>query len=573
MATVYRIHPSIGVARVGNQEGTTEQDYFVGPESPGHHPVPPDGYKRDGKIKRQGARFRIYEYQSSATGDLRPVREINSDHANIRWTVRLANRKAAAQIFPPTTGNLRNASIVSPAERDRLLVLEQEDSIDSSDRGPRPLDDFFLDTNNTGADTHRVHLGDLLTDDKGRLIVLGGFGRSFSPTNRQLQNTFNNNEWCDDTADGIITAQITLNGATVPVADRPSARIIVGPPDYAPAIESMVSIYDLAEDIATRLPASGNPLPGPDSGTVSFAHHIFPILRRVGQMHWVTREADGAHAPGMQADFLRSDILQLLRNPDPTPTSPPFRARQRVMDRLAVPVGSTATPGSRPNMPLLASELDTGRELTLTLLQFGRMQRWAAGDFDPDNNIQLDQPARPFDDITDVAEQTHALDKAGLDSTVGGSFYPGIEASRVMREVSIWSAPFRIRDDIVAGSLTEGMAVPWQTDFLACGQTWWPANRPDRVKRRDPQNPSRFLTAAWEPLRTTATTFTKNDWTKVAFVVADGAAFVESERDETPDAFALPIVKALSPGGVKEAVRIPFNSDDFIVVDDEGNQP
>jgi len=574
MATVYRIHPSVGVARVGNQQGSSPQDFFIGPESPGHHPVPPGGYKRDGKIKRQGARFRIYEYETDpASGQLRPVREINSDHATIRWTVRLANTKAAGPRFPVVGAPVpRNENISDPAERERLLGLRKEESIESSDRGPRPLDDFFLDRNNTGTDAFRVHLGDLLTDDKGRLIVLGGYGKSFSPIGTPLDgpdsDTFNHDEWCDDTSDGIITAQITLNGAANPVADRPTARVIVGPPDYAPAIENVVSIYDIAEDIATRLPAASGPLPGPNQGTVSFARHIYPILKRVSQLHWVTTLADDAHAPGMQADYSRGDILSLLRDANTSPASPAFRARNHVLRWLRVPIGSSATPTPDSSMPKLSRENDTGRPLTLTLLQFGRMVRWASGDFDPDAGVDLNAPARPFEQITDVAEQTRALDRAGLDSTVGGSFYPGIEASRFMREESIWSAPLRVRDNVPAGALTEGMALPWQTDFLACRQTWWPANRPGSVKRRDPQNPTSFLRSAWEP-PTSTESFTRIDWTKTAFVVQDGDAFVESERDEAPIVPAPPL-ESLGPGSARPRVSPPFNREDLIVNDEGG---
>ena len=127
MATTYRIHPSVGIARVGNQEGTTEQDYFIGPESPGHHPVPAGGYKRGGKIKRQAARFRVYEYETdAASGQLKPTREITSDHATIKWTVLLANRKAAGRTFPPSTStDVRNPTVPA-AQRERLLVLQRK---------------------------------------------------------------------------------------------------------------------------------------------------------------------------------------------------------------------------------------------------------------------------------------------------------------------------------------------------------------------------------------------------------------------------------------------------------------
>src|SRR5438552_4647286 len=59
---VYRIHPGIGVSRVGNSQAA--DGYFVGPEVPDIDFVPPGGRYRDAgnNIRRQGTRFRIYEY-------------------------------------------------------------------------------------------------------------------------------------------------------------------------------------------------------------------------------------------------------------------------------------------------------------------------------------------------------------------------------------------------------------------------------------------------------------------------------------------------------------------------------
>ena len=57
-----RIHPGIGIARVGN----SPDGYFIGPEAPcdPRDVTPPlGGYKdAEGRVKRQGARFRIYAY-------------------------------------------------------------------------------------------------------------------------------------------------------------------------------------------------------------------------------------------------------------------------------------------------------------------------------------------------------------------------------------------------------------------------------------------------------------------------------------------------------------------------------
>jgi hypothetical protein len=50
------IHPAIGLARVGN----SPEEFFIGPEVPGPHPVPEGGFKDTaGRIKRQAARFRL----------------------------------------------------------------------------------------------------------------------------------------------------------------------------------------------------------------------------------------------------------------------------------------------------------------------------------------------------------------------------------------------------------------------------------------------------------------------------------------------------------------------------------
>ena len=82
------IHPAIGVARVGN----SPDEWFLGPETPGPHPVPSGGFKdAAGRIKRQVARFRLYGLD--AEGQV--VAEVTSRDAEIQWSVHLANTKAA----------------------------------------------------------------------------------------------------------------------------------------------------------------------------------------------------------------------------------------------------------------------------------------------------------------------------------------------------------------------------------------------------------------------------------------------------------------------------------------------
>src|SRR5438876_660200 len=106
---IYKIHPAIGVARVGD----SPSDFFIGPEKPGDPGVelspgaadkPITKYKSAGQIKRQGARFRVFEYdQNVATGPLTLKREITANEAEIVWSVDLVNRKAAFNRVIPVT--------------------------------------------------------------------------------------------------------------------------------------------------------------------------------------------------------------------------------------------------------------------------------------------------------------------------------------------------------------------------------------------------------------------------------------------------------------------------------------
>src|SRR6266481_1526871 len=103
MATVYKIHPAIGIARIGN----SPDEFFIGPEHLGEHPHPAGGFK-DGqcRVKRQAARFRIYAHHDDGT-----VEEITKAKAKITWTVELANKKAA---FPGrgNAGSVPDLSVV-----------------------------------------------------------------------------------------------------------------------------------------------------------------------------------------------------------------------------------------------------------------------------------------------------------------------------------------------------------------------------------------------------------------------------------------------------------------------------
>ena len=119
-----KIHPAIGIARVGG----SEEGYFIGPEVPNYDGTPPakyGGWKDDeGQILRQVARFRVYGYDGNGNvvGEVTP-----GDGVDLTWRVHVANHKAewydfdesmdipafdGSQGTPPKQSGLRNATVV-----------------------------------------------------------------------------------------------------------------------------------------------------------------------------------------------------------------------------------------------------------------------------------------------------------------------------------------------------------------------------------------------------------------------------------------------------------------------------
>src|SRR5262249_50688180 len=95
--TTYAIHPAIGVARLGSSRDPTADSWFYGPEPDG---TPPANYRdRAGDLKRQAARFRVFECRRDERNRLASALEVAPGSApiSITWTVHLANRKGVAR--------------------------------------------------------------------------------------------------------------------------------------------------------------------------------------------------------------------------------------------------------------------------------------------------------------------------------------------------------------------------------------------------------------------------------------------------------------------------------------------
>ena len=472
------IHPGVGIARVG--KSTT--DHYLAPEVPGTDADPGgSGFKdANGNTKREGARFRIYGY--AADGSV--VRELTSDEAEIVWRVHLANSKAAWYRFENALdlgafakpARLRNAD----ATDRRSLALDPGSRVLTGPHASATVDAVAFGGT-------KWHLGDLLTDDKGRLIVLGGHGASRSATGAAPTTFANNDGWIDDTSDGPVRATVTLrNGAMTRLEAKP-AMVAVSPPNFGQGLRGVVTMYDVVLDLFVRkfqwkLPEE-----------ISYWRDIYPIFERLCGLAGVNAGAFVLFGPGSPSNLLDPELQKKLM--DASGASAPLR--ERIFRWFRAP---HLTAQDKTAIPPIYGDLfgdfdrEPGADLWVTPLQYARLERWSRGDFiiDP---THMAKPPLSIDAVS-LTERPHALDRAHLENILGGPFHPGIELTWTMRLRSMWSEPFRLNvlpenveprldwgpiltpeialapnGPFVAsgpGTLTSFLGVPWQTDEASC---------------------------------------------------------------------------------------------------------
>lgn len=520
--THVRIHPGIGIARVGD----SPEEYYVGPEV--FHPkITKFGSTRDagGAIKRQAARFRIYAYDKFGN----VVSEIeHTKNSSVQWSVHLANKKAswyqfnAAMDIPATvtlTVPLRNPDVTG-SDRSSLCIDPGKTVI----MGVNMNDSSYVMTGNFNGTP--VTLGELRTDDAGRLLVLPGFGVSASPTNQPVYDplnpdSFNNaNGWYDDIADGPVYAKVTIGGVDY---DADSAWVATAPPNYAPDLVGWRTMDDLLQNVYMQ---SGM-LKVPQQ--ISFHEHVRPILQRLSELQWVNKgflAMFGANAP---MNFSDPELMKKLSYV-PMDTSvypdPYVELRRRIYlsfrpkDTLTAEVATWpwiygdayGYTNPDPSLPPAASTY-----LQLPPFYNYVLTNWVNGLFIDDFNPDYLNPDTIKD--VDLQQQPEMLDRSAMHFCLADAFHPGAELTWPMRNPSMYRAPYRIRKceegltDPVYGStlnnkevmeingplygqspgdLTRWMAVPWQGDTAFCRSgydfeydpylpTFWPARVPNQV--------------------------------------------------------------------------------------------
>ena len=360
------------------------------------------------------------------------------------------------------------------------------------------------ETDGTVLTSGDILLGECKTDEKGRLIVLGGFGNTGSVKTAELKEYDDNDYWYDDIADGYVKATVKINGVELTAAD---SWVLCTPPKYVPEMHPLITFYDTLynkHQIAGWIQEPEKPL---------FYRDIYPILKRAENVTRVHK------MPNRHRSI--PDLFDPLADQ---------ADKQQLFDKLR------KTDGSGGNMPRMFGDgygpaSAPAKRLTLTEYQLLILRKWVDGDFEVDTIANT----QPSNEITPAG-----LDQAALENCVGGAFYPGIEASWFLRDKYEFIESFRLDStQITPGDITKQMALPWQADFLACSKTpvfdgvisWWAYARPDDT----------FFEGAtqmheWTP----ASEFTKYEdmvkkWMKLGFVVEKGGKYVEVQRQILPN--------------------------------------
>ncbi len=499
------IHPSVGVGRLGN----SVQQFCLAPDTIGGLPYEADQYGNKlgpiktfkdsaSQVRRQGQVFKVYD-DSGAEITLK-----SPNIATMTWTVHIANKKAAWYQYSELEGNLlygennsyknrnvpfRNAKKIDEKERQTLII----------DPGPRTLTgarqsiDFDQASVPAGYPaqfppkevkhgTPITTLGQLNTDDDGRLVVVGAYGHAGG--NEPLTSYGGSDTWHDDIADGPVYCEITFKDGT-PKATL-QAWVVIGSPDFAPEIVNISTLSDTMFDVGVRnfnlvpeLYANGA---YQSSFIANYERDIEPIVKRFGAYQWVSNVQSMMAFTANDFDFKdnsagnqanREAYFAYFRQPDDKSNPSPDQPQQQL---FAEQTGSLF-----PMMPLNSGSNSVSNEnivkfLALNETQYFLLSQWACGKFESGSQ------GAPY--------PVSALDQASVGNCVGLPMCPGIEVTWSMQNPKVYAQPYVISDQrgiggynttgltpsrdecegggCEPGDLTKRMACPWQADFFQC---------------------------------------------------------------------------------------------------------
>lgn len=484
----YAVHPAVGVARLGN----STNDFYLEPETIGGLPIEctPEGtpvmkdgrlvYTRKfkdakGRIRRQGAQFRVFAFDSNDPSD--PGREITLDDPSvesIEWTVHLANKKGvwynnqefigcvylagdpkaeakyANYYYPPdaqdTPGgvpSLRNSDVTGTADRREQLIIDpgprtvkRPGDKKHFARDSKPPDyPFFsfppIDPENPRVPYEIDTLGEIMMAKSGRLVVLGGHGAAGGE--QPIATYTGQDTWFDDISDGPVWCRLKLKGRAEPIVM--TAWALVGSPKYAPELRNISTLDDVMFDVGVRyydlVPDLYKKGKYNADYHASYDRDIQPILERIADYIWVAnvpsmvaftsprfnpRDASPANAKN------RETFFAYFRDSSGSELSPPHqRLRYNGVPMMPLNSGSNSVTNE-----------DQDKFMGLTRTQYFLLGQWAKGLF----------TSGPFEDWPN---SVHPLDRASAGNCVGHPMSPGIETTWTMRNPVLYERSYRIK--------------------------------------------------------------------------------------------------------------------------------
>ncbi len=607
---IFRIHPSIGIARVGNSE-----EYYLGPETMagmdgltdadpmGGLPIKKgqetqtitsdDLRDAEGKLKRQAARFKIYgysdneiqQYPTQAGSEIKVNSSVEIDGITkvvktILWQVHLANKKANSWIEPeqgisaynnqgqtpfvrnpefpnslPMTGVneeentcTNSHEIFAEKSRREILVIDAgphvvslggQESVGFNTTGKNKIISGATTTdisypkqfpiyNGKAPENETIEsLGDMETDEFGRLIVVGAYGKASGfegagvyDSSAALDNAVNNDCWFDDTADGPVTAVLVFTDGTSHAVEG-SSWVVTSDPSYAPQIANVVSLwedmyntwveeFDLEPSLfaknGIKTPVDNKAYDLGDGYNEKYApkfdSQVKPILNAANLQMWATNlvsKGEGAHKSIAKMPMEHpkwKEVMDFIRNPNIANNNDDLQNATR----MPLSLGDSGTPADN--------------FLAISRTQYFFLYQWLI---------------RGVIDSGDALGAGELLDRNILGNCLGGRFSPGIEMTFIIRDTNLYQSwkdgtnysaagPFRIDMDTIdymnlqnpalgvgytpantakvePGDICKFMSIPWHTDYNSCATHttvpneqrskmtyWsWPAQRPVAV--------------------------------------------------------------------------------------------
>ncbi len=560
--TIFRVHPSVNFARFG-----TSEDYILAPETSAglpqegsdvtgglplkkevnekgkNEPISSKDLRdKDGNLKKQAARFRIYAYTeeeldtypcgSGTEVTLGTKLADGRKVIDLLWSSHLANKKAAAYNVVNNLGIKAYADGQVPQRRNP----EVHGEIDSDyrlnrlmiDAGPRAISTeknqtanfdrcstaswvnekgeieelkdypirFPIDTNDELFEPSGPleTLGEMLTDKDGRLLILPSTGNAVGQYDEygvpiQMTGDLNNVGWFDSAADGPVKVTIVFDDGSTEEAF--GAWVVCGDPAYAPQIRNVVSVWDDVYNMFVRdlnlQPKLYKKVDGEEEGSYdpnykpNFAQDIQPIFIASNLQRWT------ANLPPL-ALRAHTAVESISEDDDPNKTIMAGLNFIRNPNKEETNLGM-------PLMPLSLGAAGTSF-LTVTKTQYFFLEQWSKNKFEKGQSSTLGPG--------------ELLDMAALANCLGGRYVPGIEVSYTIMNKDIYiqdwktsgAGPFRIKhypmdykhQKIRKINKTDDDKLNKGTPYLTSG--WIPLH--NMTKGLEPGDVSKFMAIPWQ---------------------------------------------------------------------------